>query len=98
MNQSLRERRQSAACDLEVDTEAQRLLGRFVNFCKDNGVRALPAAPGTIAAWIAAEVNPPEVILRTLQTIEAVHSNNDLANPVACAAPRAALARIMKLD
>jgi hypothetical protein len=86
------------AAPLEVNNEAQRLLSRFVKFCKDNGVRALPAAPGTIAAWIAAEDNPPETILRTLQAIEAVHSNNNLANPVACASPRAALAKIMKLD
>jgi hypothetical protein len=86
------------AAPLEVDRDDQRLLARFAKFCKDNGVRPLPAAPGTIAAWIAGEDNPPETIVRTLQAIEAVHSNNNLANPVACAAPRAVLSKILKLE
>jgi hypothetical protein len=84
------------AAPMECD---EQLLARFTEFCKGHGVRALLAAPGTVAAWIITnEINSPETILRTLQAVEAAHSNHNLANPVACPSPQAALARVLKVE
>jgi hypothetical protein len=90
-----------AAPRLEVDDEGKRLLSRFISFCKQNGVRYLPSAPSSIAAFVKAEYTAgatPEMILRTLDAIEVLHSQANAANPVACPAPRAALQEILKIN
>jgi hypothetical protein len=90
-----------AAPRLEIEDEGKRLLGRFISFCKQNGVRYLPSAPATISAFIKAEYTAgatPEMILKTLEAIEIMHSQANAANPVACPAPRAALSEIMKIE
>jgi hypothetical protein len=90
-----------AAPRLELDDEGKRLLGGFVSFCKQNGLRYVPSAPATVAGFIRAEYTAgatPEMILKTLDAIEILHSQANAANPVACPAPRAALADILKID
>ena len=90
-----------AAPRLELENEGKRLLGRFISFCKQNGVRYLPSAPATVAAFIKAEHAAgatPEMILKTLAAIEILHSQANAANPVACPAPRAALSEILKIE
>jgi hypothetical protein len=90
-----------AAPRLEIEDEGKRLLGRYISFCKQNGVRYLPSAPATVAAFIKSEHAAgatPEMILKTLEAIEILHSQANAANPVACPAPRAALSEIMKIE
>jgi hypothetical protein len=90
-----------AAPRLEIEDEGKRLLGRFINFCKQNGVRYLPSAPATVAGFIKAEYAAgasPEMILKTLEAIEILHSQANAANPVACPSPRLALNEITKIE
>jgi hypothetical protein len=90
-----------AAPRLELDDGGKRLLGRFISFCKQNGVRWVPSAPCTIAGFIRAEYTAgatPEMILKTLEAIEILHSQANAANPVACPAPRASLREILKIN
>jgi len=87
-----------AAPRLELD---RTRLQNFADFCKQYGIRALPAAPATVAAFAKAEYTrgtSADAILHTLQDIEAVHSNANLANPIATAAVRSVLSEILKLD
>jgi hypothetical protein len=83
----------------ELDSEAIMHLRRFAEWCKSRGVKCLPCGPTTAAAFIRHESAagvPADRILSALEAIEAAHSG--LSNPIASAAPRAELARILKLE
>jgi hypothetical protein len=83
-----------------LDCDAERLQ-HYTEFCKQHGVRALGAAPGTVAAFIKSEHDrgvSPDGILSVLADIEALHSNNNLANPIATTAVRAVLSEIVNLN
>src|SRR5690348_16159162 len=85
----------SAAPALELDC---RLLNRFATFCKERGVRCVPAS---VAAFIKAEYaggTQPDEILKTLQTIEAWEVNNHRANPIATPTVRSVLMEILKIE
>jgi hypothetical protein len=84
---------QIAAPRLEYDAER---LQQFADWCKERGVRPLPAAPATIAAFVR-DLRPEE-IPAVLADIEALHSNANLANPIATTPVRAVLQEILKLD
>jgi hypothetical protein len=86
---------------LPLDSEAQIRLQHFADYCKAVGVRPLPAAPATCAAFAKAQYTrgaSADAILATLQDIEALHSNANLANPVASTAVRAVLEEILHID
>jgi hypothetical protein len=86
---------------VHIDADAELLLKPFVSFCSFNGVKHVPASPQVIAAFIRAEeklCTPPERIAATTAAIELLHDKHGLANPVACAAPRTELERILKIE
>jgi hypothetical protein len=83
---------------LDIGSEELRHLRRFKQWCSEKGVRALPARPASVAAWIANEAAAGlavEAIEDSLRAIEAIHTNQNLANPVACPAPRAELQKLI---
>jgi hypothetical protein len=85
----------------EFDAEAQSHIQQFAEFCKGHGVPGLPAAPATCAMFVPVEHARGESnnrILAALAAIEAIHSNNNLANPIATTAVRTELGRILNLD
>jgi hypothetical protein len=82
------------------DSEALAILRSFAGWCSSRGVKWLPATPATCAAWIRfqdASV-PVETIEKAIGAIEAVHDQHGYANPIATAAVRAELGRILKLE
>jgi hypothetical protein len=85
----------------EFDTEAQLHIRHFAEFCKSRGVPGLPARPATCAMFVRAEHGsgvPAEHIVSALNAIEAIHSDHNLANPIATVAVRTELGRILNLD
>ena len=83
------------------DTEMLLILRSFVGWCKTRGVRALPAAPSTCAAWIRfqdAHHIAPATIEKAIEAIQIAHDEAGAANPIATAAVRAELARILKVE
>ncbi len=75
----------------EVSTEAALLLRHFCAWCKARGVKSLPCAPVTVAAFVRAQGADgvaPDQILEALSGIEALHDNQGLPNPVATAVVR----------
>jgi hypothetical protein len=86
---------------VSLDDDAQMRLQHFGDYCRSLGIRSLPAAPASVAAYAKGQYTrgtAPDAILHTLQDIEAVHSNANLANPIATTAVRAVLTEILKLD
>jgi len=86
---------------VSLDVDAQMRLQNFADFCKSVGVRPLPAAPATVAAYAKGEYTrgaSADAILHTLQDIEALHSNANLANPVASMAVRAVLGDMLHIE
>ena len=83
----------------EFDAIALDRLRYFTDFCKEHGVRPFPAAPGTVAAFIRSLAHwATNDIMDVLSDIEALHSNNNLANPIATIPVRLILTEILKLD
>ena len=86
---------------VSLDVDAQMRLQHFADYCKSVGVRPLPAAPATCAAFAKTEYTrgaSADAILATLQDIEALHSNNNMANPVATTAVRSVLEEILHIE
>jgi len=84
----------------QLDIEAE-LFNRWIAFCRERGVRHLPGSPAVVAVfihWLHANHTPQDIILKSLESISAAHSNSNLADPVPCAAPRQAVLDVMKLD
>ena len=85
----------------DISTEAALQLKHFGAWCKSKGIKALPCAPTSLAAFVRAENAigvPVDRIVDALWAIEALHDNNGYANPVATAAVRVELDRILKFD
>jgi len=82
----------------EIGTEELLHLRRLKQWCAQKGIRDFPAKPATVAAWIrneAAAGVSAERIEDSLRAIEMAHTNQNLANPIACPAPRAELQKII---
>jgi hypothetical protein len=66
------------------DETRQRVLP-FVQWCETQRVRALPAKPFSVAAFVRAQLDqrvPRQVIVETLASIEALHNAASVGNPV----------------
>jgi hypothetical protein len=90
-----------AAPRLDVDSEGQNLLGNFVKWAKENGVRYLPAAPSSVAVYLRSQYTQgatAETILKTVEAIDAWHVNQNLGSPTATPAVRAILEEILHID
>ena len=76
-------------------------LRHFADYARSRGVKYLPCAPTTVAAFIRSEsaigVTPERIVLE-LRAIEQAHDSAGLPNPVACASPRMDLTRIIKTE
>jgi hypothetical protein len=84
-----------------LDSEALLLLRHFAEWAKQRGVKFLPCAPTSAAAFIRTESAvgvPADRIIRTLEAIQTMHDNAGLANPIATAPVRTELVRILKID
>jgi hypothetical protein len=85
----------------EISTEAALLLRHFSAWCKARGVRHLPCASTSVAAFVrseaAAGVSPTQII-EVAHLIEALHDNQGAANPVATAVVRYELGKILKIE
>ena len=70
----------------ELSNEAQQRVMPFVQWCEVQRVRALPARPTSVAAfvhWQQDQRIPRPIIVETLSAIEALHITASLGNPVA---------------
>ena len=84
-----------------MDSEGLMHLRHFAGWCRQRGVKFCPAKPATIAMFIRTESAnhvSAEKILAALRAIEQMHDDQMEANPVACAAPRAELERVTKIE
>jgi hypothetical protein len=82
------------------DTEALLILRQFAEWCRSRGVKWLPAAPAACAAWMHFQhVNhiAPETIVKAIEAIQIAHDQHGFANPIATAAVRAELGRILDI-
>lgn len=82
----------------DLDTAELLELRRFAQWCAGKGLRHLPAKPATVGAWIANESAAGVSVERiedSLRAIEIAHTNQNLANPVCCPAPRNELQKII---
>jgi hypothetical protein len=82
----------------ELDSEGLMLLRHYAAWTQQRGVRFCPSKPATVAAFIRSEAAigvPPAKLFAAMLAIESMHNSANEANPVACAAPRAELMRIM---
>jgi hypothetical protein len=82
------------------DTEALLMLRQFAGWCTSRGVKWLPAAPSTVAAFIRlqhANRIAPAVIHRFLDAIQVAHDNSNFASPVYTAAVGQELTRIFEV-
>jgi len=86
---------------LEIETDALLLLRHFAAWCKERGIKSCPAQPATVAAFIRSQNSigvQREQIFDALRAIEAMHDNHALPNPVATAAVRVELGRILNIE
>jgi hypothetical protein len=81
----------------ELDNEARQFAGTFVRWCNDHGVRSCPATPATVAAFVRSMGASQKEIAEALAAIVELHDSRGLSNPVATAAVRSELSRILKL-
>jgi hypothetical protein len=84
----------------ELDSEELMHLRHYGAWCKQRGVRAFPSRPSTVASFIRSESGfgvPNDKILAALRSIEKMHDQSNEPNPVACAAVRAELGRILDI-
>lgn len=79
----------------DIDDDARQSVETFVRWCADNGVRACPATPATVALFVRSVGAGISAAL--LDAIAESHDAANLANPVATAAVRAELGRALKI-
>jgi hypothetical protein len=82
------------------DTHALLILRTFAEYCRSRGARWLPAAPATVAAFIRlqhANHIAAEIITKATDAIQIAHDQQGFANPIATAAVRAELGRILDI-
>jgi hypothetical protein len=77
-----------------LDDESRRFFEVFAGWCEQVGVRARPARPTTVAAYVRSNVDHHKT-LAVLAAIEAAHDHVGLANPVDTFPVRAELYRIL---
>ncbi len=85
----------------QLETDALLHVRHFADWCKSRAVKFCPALPTTVAAFVRSEAATgvqPEPILESVRAIEAIHDNGGLANPVATAAVRSELSRIVQVE
>ena len=85
----------------ELDDEALRHMARFASWAKSRGVKPLPCAPVTLAAFVRAENAfgvPPDRIFDSVRAVEQTHDAAGLSNPAATLAVRTELGRILNLE
>jgi hypothetical protein len=91
----------AAAHAQNLDGEARQLAGAFVRWCADHGVQSCPAAPKTVAGfvrWFAQSMAAnQEEMAAALDAVADLHDGAGAANPVATAAVRAELIRVLRL-
>jgi hypothetical protein len=80
-----------------LDEATRRDFSDFAGWCKGLGVRALPARPHTVAAFIRSAGLASDRTMAILASIEAVHDHASAANPVATAAVKSELHRILPI-
>ena len=83
-----------------IDAEAQSAIAEWRRWCADNGVRACPAHPASVAVWMrsmGALGIPEEKIASALTAIAELHDSRGLANPCATASVRAELTRALEI-
>jgi hypothetical protein len=73
----------------ELSDEMKALLAPFVRWCEQQRVRALPARPTTVAAFMQWQKDRGIQPFETLLAIEALHILAGMANPVATPVVRA---------
>jgi hypothetical protein len=86
---------------INLTEDAQAKLLPFVQWCQERGVRACPAQPTTVAAFIQWNVDlgvVTEKILEALAAIEALHNCANAANPVATHLVGELLAKLIKIE
>ena len=69
-----------------LPTEAQLHLVPFLQWCRDQRVRSLPARPTSVAAFVQRQRDqnvPKDQIAGTLSAVEQLHNAAGLANPIA---------------
>jgi hypothetical protein len=81
----------------QMDSQAQRASAAFVRWCNDRGVRPLPAAPATVAAYVQFIGARPEEVASALMAIQEIHDEKGMPSPVAAAAVRSTVTRILDL-
>jgi hypothetical protein len=83
-----------------LDAVAQSAIAEWRRWCGDNGLRACPAHPASVAVWIrsmGALGIPEEKIASALTAVGELHDARGLANPCATAAVRSELTRMLEL-
>jgi hypothetical protein len=84
-----------------LDDETKQNLSPFIRFTTTANVRACPALPTTVGAFVlklSASGASTEQILRQLEAVARLHDSHGLPNPTATAATRAALEREFNFD
>lgn len=84
----------------DLDAEAQSAIAEFRRWCADNGLRACPAHPASVAVWVrslGALGADEKAISSALTAIAELHDSRCLANPAATAAVRREVIRILEL-
>ena len=74
-------------------------LQAFERWCREQGVRSAPSHPATVATYIRNQEAlgvEPNKIFKSCEAIEALHSDNGFANPIATSVVRAELERVLK--
>jgi hypothetical protein len=85
----------------EIDEQTKLLLVPFLQFTGTAGVRHLPAAPTTCAAFILNQAKAgvgPERIAAEAQAIEKLHDQYNQANPLQTRSARWALDQVLKIE
>jgi hypothetical protein len=79
----------------ELDNEAKVHFAAFVRWCGDHGVRSCPATPATGAMFVMG--TRPQEVAPALMAIQELHDSKGLPSPVATAAVRSAISRVLEL-
>lgn len=82
------------------DEESQSVVAEWRTWCGNNGLRACPAHPASVAVWVrhmGALGLSEEKIAAALTAVAELHDSRGLANPCATAPVRAELTRMLEL-
>jgi hypothetical protein len=79
-----------------LSDDQRSLLAQFERWCAQKGVKACPAAPAAVAAYLATLPNPD--LEAMVQAIAALHDYYNLANPTATHSTRLVLERRLRVE